>query len=244
MGKLRFVSGKNSLTTLKGLAGNIFWLRLAAFALSLCLVPAFMLGVVSVWSVLFAVIIGLRFRAGLIRINEDIDRTENYSGIKYRLWFVALCLESMTYMAITQVVFYEVYVKGLWPWPIFAGSRFDEVIGFFNWIPAISFSDVASPYQKPALYIVSTASMLAHIVLVSLLAIAGRCVFGLRVGTIFPLLKKNSPYAAMRDHLYGIYASFIMVIILVIVEYTISHLGNVFMNASKELSFNFWGWPR
>lgn len=223
-GKLRFVLGESLLTTFKELAGNIFWLRLAALTLSLCLVPAFMLGVVSVWSVLFAVIIGLRFRAGLIRLNEDIDRAENLQDILCRRRFYMLCFECVVTMLLALGIFYAIYIRAILPWSAVNARGVDAAMEFFDTLSFISFSDVISPYKSARLYLIAVSNILAYFVLFSLLAIAARSWWNYALLTWNSMCKKTGALGGIEADYAGIVG-------------TISACGAFFLIGNKNYFF-------
>lgn len=169
-------------------------------AFGLLYIPAFVYGVVSIWLCIFAGMIALRFRLGIERLNAEIDEVDPPKIRKYHARVALLCLKCMFYMSLPALVFYQIYISGTSDWPTLDGYRFDDMIGLLTLLPSISFSDIANPYERPDLYLISIVSLQAHITLFALFLVAGKSYWRYGVRTMKPLIPKDPP-----EHLRGWY---------------------------------------
>jgi hypothetical protein len=164
------------------LACNVTVLRLICVVVSFLLIPAFQYGFVSIWVLVFAIILGFKFRAGLIKLNEKLYAADDIKTIRYRISFFLICLECMIYTAISLQLFFQLYVRGFVVWPDLNGVQFDDAIKFFETTSLISFFDITEPKTNPSLYLISVSNILAYFVLSSLICVAGiQCLIFRRV---------------------------------------------------------------
>ena len=139
------------MSNFKDIIENTTALRFLTAVIAALFVPAFMLGVVSVWVVVFGVFVALRFREGLKSLNEKMSEAQDAKLLRPRLRFWALVAECILYSYIAFGSFLYVYGGGYFNWPAVAVGL-DGLLGFpenfylIGKIPDLSFFVSAFTY--------------------------------------------------------------------------------------------------
>lgn len=168
-------------------------------AFGLLYIPVFVFGVVSIWLIIMSCLIGLRFRAGIKKLNAQIDKKSPKNVWPYHWRMLLLNIECILYsfMPFFLILYIDSEVTNL-RYPCEAAS-FDQITNFFPFISKSFLFDFSSMCHHDKGPIIATGHALVYFTLVSLFIFAGKSYWNYSKRTMFPIIKKRRPDAVSYD---------------------------------------------
>ncbi len=201
------MSKKNA--AIKDILAHPSVLSALCIAFGLLYIPAFMYGVMSIWLVIMSCLLGLRFRAGIEKLNTQIDAKDPNNIWPYHGRVVLLNIECFlcSFIPFFLILYIDSKVGNL-RYPC-EGRSVDQVINFFPFLSnsfLFDFSSICHHNKGP---IIATGHVFVYFTLFSLFLLAGKSYWNYSKRTMFPIIKKKRPdavsYESMSTHYSSIY---------------------------------------
>ena len=153
---------------------RVLFLRVVAIVTAFAFIPAFMYGVVSIWTLVFSLVIALRFRAGLVDLNQKIDEVEDITKFYPRLSLWAIVGECVLYSYIAFGIFLIIYGLDSNDWPSIDTQRLDDQIDFWSLFARLHKMNMADRYLDVFQFVAASATMSSFIFICAFILLSTR----------------------------------------------------------------------